>query len=123
MTGQDLIDYIEERKLQDRHFFIDVQGYLSTIDLVMETDSGDIILAQEGRSVTDATDDRFNRERYFSEWFSIIDRSEAEKLWESGEKWFLVLKNDGTDTYAYTYENFEDMPEDAFFGLEKDRNE
>ena len=29
MTGQELIDYIQEGKLQDRHFFIDVEGYFS----------------------------------------------------------------------------------------------
>ena len=34
MTGQDLINYIEEGKLQDRHFFIDVEGYVSIIGSV-----------------------------------------------------------------------------------------
>ena len=36
MTGQELIDYIQEGKLQDKHFFIDVEGYLSPIQEVME---------------------------------------------------------------------------------------
>lgn len=67
MTGQDLINYIEERKLQDKHFFIDVEGYVSTIDSVLETNNGDIVLSQEGRGVIDVLDDPYNRERYFAE--------------------------------------------------------
>ena len=77
MTGQELIDYIQEGKLQDRHFFIDVEGYFSTIDNVMENERGDIILSQEGRNVNDWKDDCYNRERYFSEWFDIIPFSDA----------------------------------------------
>ena len=61
MTGQELIDYIQKGELQDRHFFIDVEGYFSTIDNVMENDCGDIILSQEGRNVNDWKDDCYNR--------------------------------------------------------------
>lgn len=49
MTGQELIDYIQGHNLQDRHFFIDVEGYFSTIDNIMENEHGDIILSQEGK--------------------------------------------------------------------------
>ena len=43
MTGQELIDYIQEGKLQDRHVFIDVEGYLSPIQQVMENERGESV--------------------------------------------------------------------------------
>ena len=119
MIGQDLINYIEEGNLQDRHFFIDVEGYVSTIDSVLETNNGDIVLAQEDRGIIDVLDDPYNRERYFSEWFNIIPYSDAKQLWEDGDRSFLVLRSDGTDAYADSYENFEDIPHDSYFGFDK----
>lgn len=119
MTGQDLINYIEERKLQDKHFFIDVEGYVSTIDSVLETNNGDIVLSQEGRGVIDVLDDPYNRERYFAEWFNVIPYSDAKQLWEDGDRSFLVLRSDGTDAYADSYESFEDIPHDSYFGFDK----
>ena len=122
MTGQELIDYIQEGKLQDRHFFIDVEGYFSTIDNVMENERGDIILSQEGRNVNDWKDDCYNRERYFSEWFDIIPFSDAKMLWEDGDRSFLVLASDGSDRYADCFESWEEIETtypDALFGLER----
>lgn len=122
MTGHELIDYIENGKLQDKHFFIDVEGYLSPIQEVMETDRGDIILSQEGRNVNDWKDDLYNRERYFSEWFDIIPKSDAKMLWEDGDRSFLVLASDGTDRYADNFETWEEIEQsypDALFGLER----
>ena len=121
MTGQELIDYIQEGKLQDRHFFIDVEGYFSTIDNVMENERGDIILSQEGRNVNDWKDDCYNRERYFSEWFNIIPFSDAKMLWEDGDRSFSILKSDGTDCYADCFDSWEEIEvtyPDALFGLE-----
>ena len=121
MTGQELIDYIQERELQDRHFFIDVEGYFSTIDNVMENERGDIILSQECRNVNDWKDDCYNRERYFSEWFDIIPFSDAKMLWEDGDRSFLVLASDGSDRYADCFESWEEIETtypDALFGLE-----
>lgn len=43
MTGQDLINYIEEGKLQDKHFFINVEGYISAIGSVLETENEDLL--------------------------------------------------------------------------------
>ena len=122
MTGQELIDYIENGKLQDRHFFIDVEGYFSTIDNVMENEHEDIILSQEGRNVNDWKDDKYNLERYFSEWFDIIPKHDAKMLWEDGDRSFLVLASDGTDRYADNFESWEDIEHsypDALFGLER----
>lgn len=122
MTGQELIDYIQEGKLQDKHFFIDVEGYLSPIQEVMENDCGDIILSQEGRNVNDWKDDKYNLERYFSEWFDIIPKHDAKILWEDGDRSFLVLASDGTDRYADNFESWEEIEEtypDVLFGLEK----
>lgn len=122
MTGQELIDYIQEGKLQDKHFFIDVEGYLSPIQEVMENDCGDIILAQEGRNVNDWKDDKYNLERYFSEWFDIIPKHDAKILWEDGDRSFLVLASDGTGRYADNFESWEEIEEtypDVLFGLEK----
>ena len=121
MTGQELIDYIQERELQDRHFFIDVEGYLSTIDNVMENERGNIILSQEGRNVNDWKDDKYNLERYFSEWFDIIPKHDAKMLWEDGDRSFLVLASDGSNRYADNLESWEDTETtypDALFGLE-----
>lgn len=86
MTGQDLINYIEEGKLQDKHFFIN---------------------------------DVHNRERYFEEWFSIIPEHDAKILWDDGDRSFLVLRKDGSDAYADCYDSWEEIPEDALFGLDK----
>lgn len=122
MTGQELIDYIQEEKLQDRHFFIDVEGYFSTIDNVIENDCGDIILSQEGRGADDYKDDKYNLERYFSEWFDIIPKHDAKMLWEDGDGSFLVLASDGTDRYADNFESWEEIEStypDALFGLER----
>ena len=119
MTGQDLINYIEEGKLQDKHFFIDVEGYVSTIDSVLETENGDIILSQEGMGITDIFDDVHNRERYFEEWFDIIPEHDAKILWDDGDRSFLVLRKDGSDAYADCYDSWEEIPEDALFGLDK----
>ncbi len=124
MTGQELIDYIEEGKLQDRHFFIDVEGYFSSIDRIMENDKGDIILSQKGRNVNDYKSDLHNRERYFSEWFEIIPFLEAYSRCKNGDKSFFVLKEDGTyccaDNYG-TWEELEYLYYDcaALFGIEK----
>ena len=122
MTGQELIDYIENGKLQDKHFFIDVEGYFSPIQEAMETDRGDIILSQEGRNINDWKDNPYNRERYFSEWFDIIPFSDAKQLWEDGDRSFLVLASDGSDRYADNFETWEEIEEsypDALFGLER----
>ena len=121
MTGQEWIDYIQEEKLQDRHFFIDVEGYFSTIDNVIENDCGDIILSQEGRNVNDWKDDKYNLERYFSEWFDIIPKHDAKMLWEDGDRSFLVLASDGSDRYADNFDSWEEIEAtcpDALFGLE-----
>ena len=64
---------------------------------------------------------------YFSEWFDIIPKHDAKMLWEDGDRSFLVLRSDGTDAYADCYDSWEEIPEDALFGLDKknwsDRNE
>lgn len=122
MTGQELIDYIQEGKLQDRHFFIDVEGYFSTIGNVMENERGDIILSQESRNVNDWKDDKYNLERYFSEWFDIIPKHDAKILWKDGDRSFLVLASDGSDRYADNFETWEEIEQsypDALFGLER----
>lgn len=119
MTGQDLINYIEEGKLQDKHFFINVEGYISAIGSVLETENEDIILSQEGMGITDIFDDVHNRERYFEEWFNIIPEHDAKILWDDGDRSFLVLRKDGSDAYADCYDSWEEIPEDALFGLDK----
>ena len=122
MTGQELIDYIQEGKLQDKHFFIDVEGYLSPIQEVMENEHEDIILSQEDRNVNDWKDDKYNLERYFSEWFDIIPKHDAKMLWEDGDRSFLVLASDGSDRYADCFESWEEIEAtypDALFGLER----
>lgn len=122
MTGQELINYIQEGKLQNNHFFIDVEGYVSTIDNVMENEYGDIILSQEGRSTDDYKDDKYNLERYFLEWFVLIPKSDAKMLWDDGERSFLVLASDGSDRYADNFESWEEIEHsypDALFGLER----
>lgn len=122
MTGQDLINYIEDGKLQDKHFFIDVEGYLSPIQEINENEIGDIILSQEDRCSEDWKSDPFNLERYFSEWFDIISYDDAKNRWENGERNFLVLLNDGSDRYADNYETWEELTNtnpDAYFGIEK----
>lgn len=119
MTGQDLINYIEEGKLQDKHFFINVEGYISAIGSVLETEDEDIILSQEGMGITDIFNDVHNRERYFEEWFSIIPEHDAKILWDDGDRSFLVLRKDGSDAYADCYDSWEEIPEDALFGLDK----
>ena len=55
---------------------------------------------------------------YFSEWFDIIPKHDAKMLWEDGDRSFLVLRNDGTDAYADCYDSWEEIPEDALFGLD-----
>lgn len=119
MTGQDLINYIEEGKLQDKHFFINVEGYISAIDSILETENENIILSQEGMGITDIFNDVHNRERYFEEWFSIIPEHDAKILWDDGDRSFLVLRKDGSDAYADCYDSWEEIPEDALFGLDK----
>lgn len=122
MTGQELIDYMQEGKLQDKHFFIDVEGYFSPIQEVMENECGDIILSQKDRNINDWKDDCYNRERYFSEWFDIIPKSDAKMLWEDGDRSFIVLASDGTDRYADNFESWEEIEEtypDVLFGLER----
>ena len=122
MTGQELIDYIQERELQDRHFFIDVEGHFSTIGSVMENEHGDIVLLQAGMDANDYKDDQYNLERYFSEWFDIIPKSDAEALWDEGDRSFLVLSSDGSDRYASNFESWEDIEvayPGALFGLER----
>ena len=118
MTGQELIKKIEEENLQDRHLFIDVEGYISPVCEVLETRSGDIILTQEGRGIDDLYD-KDNLERYFSEWFKIIPREEAERKWFLPELDFCVLRRDGSDCSAYCYDTFGEIPEEALFGIEK----
>lgn len=122
MTGQELINCIQERELQDRHFFIDVEGHFSTIGSVMENEHGDIVLLQTGMDANDYKDDKYNLERYFSEWFDIIPKSDAEALWNDGDRSFLVLSSDGSDRYASNFERWEDIEAaytDALFGLER----
>ena len=122
MTGQELIDYIQEGKLQDRHFFIDVEGYFSTIDNIMENEHGDIVLSQKDRSSDDYKDDKYNLERYFLEWFDLIPKSDAKMLWDDGDRSFLVLANDGSDRYASHFETWEEIKHiypDCLFGLER----
>ena len=119
MTGQDLINYIEEGKLHDKHFFINVEGYISAIGSISETENGDVFLLQEGMGITDIFDDVHNRERYFKEWFSIIPEHDAKILWDDGDRSFLVLRKDGSDVYADCYDSWEEIPEDALFGLDK----
>lgn len=122
MTGQELIDYIEEAGLYDNHFFINVDGKISPIQDFFETHSGDIILSQEGRCVDDYTVTEENLKAYFSEWFDIIPESDAKQLWEDGYKRFLVLASDGTDRYADnfgTWKEIENCFPDALFGLER----
>ena len=123
MRGQELIDYIQKGELQDRHFFIDVEGYFSTIDNVMENEYGDIILSQKGRDVNDWKDDKYNLKRYFSEWFDIIPKHDAKMLWEDGDGSFFVLASDGSDRYADCFESWEEIETtypDALFGLERE---
>lgn len=120
MTGQDLINYIEENRFQDKHFFINVEGYISAIGSISETENGDIFLSQEGMGITDIFDDNHNREEYFKEWFNIIPRHDAEILWEDGDRSFLVLRKDGSDSYADCYDSWEEIPEDALFGFDKE---
>lgn len=122
MTGQQLIDYITGGKLQDRHFFIDVEGYFSNIDEVMETEKGDIVLSQEGRNINDWKDDQYNLKRYFSEWFDIITENDAKQLWNDGDRNFLVLVDDGTDHCADCFDTWEEIEKtypDSLFGLDK----
>lgn len=122
MTGQELINYIQEGKLENRHFFIDVQGYFSSIQCIKETTHGDVILSDEGFSSDDWKEDEFNLSRYFSEWFDIIPKSDAKQLWEDGDRSFLVLATDGTDRYACCFTSWEDIETcypDALFGLER----
>ena len=57
--------------------------------------------------------------KYFSEWFDIIPKHDAKMLWEDGDRSFLVLRSDGTDAYAEWYDSWEEIPEDALFGLDK----
>jgi len=122
MTGEDLINYIKKNGLEGRHFFIDVEGYVSPIQTIFENDHGDVFLAQEGRGEHDYLDDCNNRSRYFEEWFDIISYDEAKKLWCEGNRGFVVLRSDGSDCYAECYDSFEDIPGDSYFGLEKDIN-
>ena len=56
---------------------------------------------------------------YFSEWFDIIPKHDAKMLWEDGDRSFLVLRSDGTDAYADCYDSWEEILEDALFGLDK----
>lgn len=86
----------------------------------LETESGDIILSQEGRGI-EAVMDTGNLERYFSEWFEIIPKEEAERKWYLRELDFCVLRRDGSDCYADCYDTFGEIPEDALFGIEKDK--
>lgn len=121
MTGQELIDLIQNGKLEDRHFFINVEGYVSRIQWVMENNYGDVILSQEGRRVEDCVEDKYNRERYFSEWFNIIPENDAKTLWDDGNRSFLVLRKDGTESYADSYKSWEEilLEDEVLFGLEK----
>ena len=121
MTGRELINYIQERELENRHFFIDVEGYFSTIDFVMENEHGDIVLLQTGMDANDYKDDKYNLERYFSEWFDIIPKHIAEILWNDGDRSFSILSSDGSDRYASNFKSWEEIEEtypDALFGLE-----
>ena len=121
MTGRELINYIQERELENRHFFIDVEGYFSTIDFVMENEHGDIVLLQTGMDANDYKDDKYNLERYFSEWFDIIPKHDAEILWNDGDRSFSILSSDGSDRYASNFKSWEEIEEtypNALFGLE-----
>lgn len=57
----------------------------------------------------------------FSEWFEIIPKEEAERKWYLRELDFCVLRRDGSDCYADCYDTFGEIPEDALFGIEKDK--
>ena len=99
-----------------------MEGYLSPIQQVMENERGDIILSQESRNVNDWKDDKYNLERYFSEWFDIISKHDAKILWEDGDRSFLVLASDGSDRYADCFESWEEIETtypDSLFGLKK----
>lgn len=88
----------------------------------MENEHGDIVLLQAGMNANDYKDDQYNLERYFSEWFDIIPKSDAEALWKDGDRSFLVLSSDGSDRYASNFERWEDIEAaytDALFGLER----
>ena len=124
MTGRELIEYIQEGNLQDKRFFIDVEGYFSNIGCILENDKGDIILAESDSNINDYKSDLYNRERYFSEWFDIIPFDEGKKRWDDGDKTFLVLREDGTECYAECYGGWEEIEDlytnsDALFGLER----
>ena len=122
MTGQELIDYIQEGKLQDKHFFIDVEGYFSPIEKIMQNDNEDVILAQEGSGKDDWKLDINNLENYFSEWFDIIDIYEAQAMWNNNKD-FLVLRYDGTECYASDFDSFEEIKatyNNAILGIEKE---
>ena len=61
-------------------------------------------------------------EEYFSEWFIIIPKEDAKKLWKNKKKDFLVLSSDGTDRYADNFETWEEIEmsyPDALFGFER----
>ena len=118
MTGKELIDYITKNDLKEKHFFIDAEGYVSTIDEIIATDLG-VVLAQSGRGIHDMFSDKYNMERYFSEWFTIIPECEAKALWIEGDRSFLVLRSDGTYCCAEYYDSFSDIPTDAIFGFEE----
>lgn len=63
-----------------------------------------------------------NMEKYFSQWFDIITETEAKKMWENGNKGFLVLRSDGTECYADCFDSWEEIIKtfpDALFGEEK----
>ena len=62
-------------------------------------------------------------EEKFLQFFRIISKTEAKKIWNTGNRNFLVLAHDGSDRYADCFETWEEIENsypDALFGLEKE---
>lgn len=127
MTGQNLIDYIQEGKLEDAEIFVAADGKLActNINNIMEL-TGDLIL---GNVVLDEE----NMKRYFSRWFEVVGFETAKLfLWMNRNmteremfkpRSIYVLLSDGTDYCAddYTEEELkQEYKNDCLFGLEKE---
>lgn len=121
MTGIEIVNYILDNNLQSREFFVAAEGYLgeTSLDSICETNSGDVILGFT-EMVNGSFPDKRILETYFSRWFQIISKEEAERFWEEGNRSFSVLHQDTSDCYASCYQSFEEANEyAAFFGTEK----
>ena len=59
-------------------------------------------------------------QEYFSIFYDIIPKQDAEMIWNDGGRGFVVLLQDGTTQYADEYNSFEEIiKEDCLFGLER----